>query len=281
MSERWKQAGLILLSTIAVWGALIGGFVLLRRYPTVLMPHPGKIGEYIELAILCVAAYVAAVRWIERRAPTELSLRPAPRELVGGLLAGMALVSVTIATLWAAGVFRPQGWRAVAVGPGFVFVLAAAVTEEILDRGLVFRLCSRILGTWGALLVSSAWFAVSHAANSGANIAALLNVALAGVLLGGAYVVTGRLWLPIGLHLGWNFAEGSVFGTAVSGHDVGPSLIRGTLNGPAILTGGAFGPEASIAGLLVVFAATAYLLWQLIARRCAEPAIWRKPRAAG
>ena len=112
------------------------------------------------------------------------------------------------------------------------------------------------------------------AINPGATLTGLLNVALAGVLLGAAYAATGQLWLPIGLHLGWNFAEGPIFGTAVSGTDMGPSLIVGDLDGPAILTGGEFGPEASIVGVAVVLAAATFLLWRIVRLKCAEPPIW-------
>ena len=70
----------------------------------------------------------------------------------------------------------------------------------------------------------------------------------AGVLLGAAYAVTGRLWLPIGLHIGWNFTEGSLFGMSVSGNAIDTGLLHGTLTGPPLLTGGAFGPTLWWAG---------------------------------
>src|SRR5471030_2266301 len=82
---------------------------------------------------------------------------------------------------------------------------------------------------------------------TGATIGSSVAIALeAGILLGAAYALTGRLWLPIGLHLGWNFAEGSIFGMAVSGGSQKGSLITGELHGSNLLTGGVFGPEASI-----------------------------------
>jgi uncharacterized protein len=180
-----------------------------------------------------------------------------------------------MATLWLAGVYQPDGWGSFsALGRGFVFMLAVAVREEILYRGLLFRLFSKIVGTWGALLLSAGWFASSHATNPGVTFVSLSAIALAGVMFGAAYAASGRLWLPIGLHLGWNFAEGSVFGTAVSGHDIGPSLIQGKLNGPDILTGGAFGSEASIAMVIVLLAAATYFLWRIVRLKRAEPPMW-------
>jgi membrane protease YdiL (CAAX protease family) len=82
----------------------------------------------------------------------------------------------------------------------------------------------------------------------------------AGVLLALAYAATDRLWLPIGVHTGWNFTEGSVFGASVSGHAPGDALFQGSLSGPVTLTGGIFGPESSIVGVAVCLVAAAALV---------------------
>ena len=155
-------------------------------------------------------------------------------------------------------------------------MLAVAVREEdYLYRGLVYRLCAKVVGSWAGLLVSGLLFASWHAANSGANVVGLLDDVFAGIWLAAAYAVTRQLWLPIGLHLGWNFAQGSIFGTAVSGHDIGPSLIQGRLVGSAILTGGDYGPEASVVGLAIVFFAAGFMLLRLKKSKLAEPPAWR------
>jgi hypothetical protein len=83
----------------------------------------------------------------------------------------------------------------------------------------------------------------------------------AGALLGVTYAASRSLWLPMGLHFGWNFTEGGVFGTAVSGGQ-SHGLIESVLSGPTLVTGGAFGPEASVIALAVCLAATAVTgLW--------------------
>jgi hypothetical protein len=109
---------------------------------------------------------------------------------------------------------------------------------------------------------------------------ALASVAIGGLMLGAAFAFTGRLWLPIGIHTGWNFAEGSVFGTAVSGGNIGGSAIRAKLVGPELLAGGRFGPEASIVTVIVLLVATGILLWLVATRRRAEPPIWRAAKEA-
>jgi membrane protease YdiL (CAAX protease family) len=276
MRQDWRQAGAIFLSTGTVWVIEIASPWLLSTYPTYLMIRSGDVEGEIELAILCLIAYLAAVRWIERRVAVELSPRRAPSSLTAGFLTGIALMSLVIGILWIGGVFRPEAFGALgALGSGFIDALADAVREEILYRGLMFRLCAKVFGTWAGLLVSALWFAAWHATNPGATFVGLLSVVVGGLWLGAAYAATRQLWLPIGLHLGWNFAQGSVFGMAVSGHDIGPSLIESKLIGPTILTGGEFGPEASIVGLLVVLTATGFSAMTLARRKLAEPPIWR------
>ena len=93
-----------------------------------------------------------------------------------------------------------------------------------------------------------------------------------GVLLALAYAATRSLWLPIGLHFGWNFTEGGIFGAAVSG-GLSDGLIRAPLAGPPLITGGAFGPEASLAALAVSLSASIALAWYVV-----HTGRWRRPR---
>ena len=170
-------------------------------------------------------------------------------------------------------VYHPRGWGTFAgLGTGALAALGAA--EEVIFRAYFFRLLSMATGTWIAVLVSSALFGAVHAANPGANLFSSLAIALeARVILAGAYAVTGRLWVPIGLHAGWNFAEGALFGMSVSGGPASAALSHGTLRGPTILTGGAFGPEASIAVLLCL-AVGVILLWHTVRLGASHVEAW-------
>jgi len=271
MRERWKQAGLTSLSFLAVLAALAAYAVLM-----IAIGNTSVFVGYVGLAIVNLAAYLTAVKLIERRLPLELSLHRALPALGGGLLAGAALICLLMAVLWIAGVYQPQGLNGFGgLGIAAVFWLAVGAHEEILFRGLIFRLCSKVIGTWGALVLSAAIFGLVHLMNPGWTLAGLLSVALAGVLLGAAYAASERLWSPIGLHTAWNFTQGSVFGVQVSGNEVGSGLIAGKLIGPDILTGGPFGPEATIVAVIIVLAATAYLLWRIVRLGRGEPPIWR------
>jgi CAAX protease family protein len=219
-----------------------------------------------------IIAYRLCVRWIERRSAEELGTRTA-LQLIPGALFGIALFSFVYGVLWLMGIAHIGGFS-----PNNTALKAAAVSviagvgEEIVFRGVLFRILEQGYGTLMAALVSSAVFGLLHALNPGATWWSTAAIALeAGLLLCSAYTVSRTLWLPIGLHAGWNFAEGGIFSAAVSGgHERG--LFADTLTGSAIWTGGAFGPEASIVATLICLAASVALFAVAIARGRWEPA---------
>ena len=140
-------------------------------------------------------------------------------------------------------------------------------------RGVVFRRLEQGLGTTIALVISAVLFGLMHAGNRGATWISTLAIVLeSGVLLGLAYTATRSLWLPIGLHFGWNFTEGGIFGAAVSGGQ-NTGLIVAPLSGSPLITGGAFGPEASLAALIVSLCASTALACYVV-----REGAWRSKR---
>lgn len=274
MHSPWKAAGLVFLNLLAV----IAVIVLIQP---VLRTHLHEAGAPL-LALACVVTYLAGVKFIERRSPVEFASSRALPETTGGLALGFALFSVVMGILWAIGLYHPAGrGSAQRLLTGLLFALLAGIMEEILFRGLLFRLCSKIIGTWGALVVTSALFGLAHAKNPGATVTSSLAIALeAGILLGAVYTSTQRLWLPIGLHVGWNFTEGSVYGMSVSGTEIHEGLLRGSLDGPRLLTGGAFGPEASVVAVLVCLVVGIYFLWRTVKLHRVEPPIFSRPKTS-
>ena len=137
-------------------------------------------------------------------------------------------------------------------------------------RGFVFQRLVDGIGATGALLLMGALFAFAHWGNPGMHGATLawasLDTVVASVMLGLAYLRTGSLALPIGIHFGWNWLQGSVLGFDVSGIDQAGWLLPQLLDKPQWLTGGAFGPEASAFAVLVD--ATAVLLLSSFQRYC-------------
>jgi len=141
-----------------------------------------------------------------------------------------------------------------------------AFTEEIVFRGILFRWLEELGGTWVALIMSSALFGMAHVFNANATWFASLAVAIeGGFLLGGAYMLTRNLWLPIGIHAAWNVTQGEVFGVPVSGGPV-HGLVRARLAGPPLLSGGGFGLEASLIALVIAAAVGACFVWLAIRR---------------
>jgi membrane protease YdiL (CAAX protease family) len=263
---RCVRLGLMLLGMVAFVVAL-----QVVQFP-MRLAHVPNVPGVVVISAIALAFYAGWVRLVERRRPDELAPRAALPQGTLGLGIGVLLFGVTMALLAGAGAYAIRGfggWSGVAAG--FIVMLGAAVVEEVLFRGFLFRTIRDIGGTWIAVAVSAAVFGALHAFNPGASAISTLAIALeAGVLLALSYAATNRLWLPIGLHAGWNFAEGSIFGTAVSGHATSGALLRGELHGPPALTGGSFGPEASFVAVLVCLAASVAFAIVVI-RRDREP----------
>jgi uncharacterized protein len=225
--------------------------------------HVPRLAGLAVLAAVSLAVYAAWVRLVEQRAVTELAPRGAFGETAIGLCGGIALFAAVIGCITLAGGYHVRGTSspAVLLAP-MVTWFAVAISEELAFRGLLFRTIREAAGPWIALAVSALFFGLSHAANPGATLFSSFAIAIeAGVLLAIAYMVTDRLWLPIGIHAGWNFAEGTIFGTAVSGTTSAhpASVLHGVLSGPALVTGGAFGPEASLAAIIACVLASVAL----------------------
>ncbi len=276
MRKRWKEVSLGLLNLLLVVAMIAAAQgILFKLYPHDRSTPPPVAGGAI-LAIAVFLAYVAGCRWIERRRPTELAANRAAPELAFGFAFGFALFMTVMAILQAMGVYHPAGWGSAGhLAAGLLFATLAGITEEILFRGLLFRLSSKIIGTWGALLLTAGLFGLAHMANPGATKTSALAIALeAGILLGAAYAATERLWVPIGMHIAWNFTEGSVFGMSVSGLNKVTGLIQGSLQGSRLLTGGAFGPEASIVAVAVCLVGALYFLYRMLRLHRVEPPVW-------
>jgi membrane protease YdiL (CAAX protease family) len=229
-------------------------------------------------AVIMAAAYIGGGRLIEAQRLTEFAGGGSTREFAVGLGLGFCLFSAVMVLLWPVSVYHPVGWGiAAGLGGGAVAALSEAVVEEVLFRGFLFRLIEVAAGTWSALFATSVLFGAAHAFNPGATVLSSIAIALeAGVLLGAAYAVTGRLWFPIGLHAAWNFTETNVFGMSVSGLGATKGLIIGTLRGPTILTGGGFGPEASIVAVLVCVSAALLILWRVVRLGRVQPPSWSR-----
>jgi membrane protease YdiL (CAAX protease family) len=277
----WRLLGHLglLVFTFGACGIALGAFILSAAGPETL--NQGSLSLYLAASFasglaITISVYLAR-RLFDRRSFASLGLqvdRRAGQELLFGVGLAGAMQGLIFLLTWAAGWMVVTGfsWQELLSANDrqpflqalmlFVFV---GWQEELLMRGYWLKNLSEGLNTaWGVAL-SSALFALGHLANPGFSPGALVGLALAGAFFAFACLQTGRLWLPIGLHIGWNIFEGPVFGFPVSGLGLSP-LVEQITSGPALLTGGAFGPEAGLVLLpaLLFGAVVIYLVFNRV-----------------
>lgn len=218
--------------------------------------------------VLVVLMYKFVIVRLGARPRDDLRAAGAFRDLGKGIAAGAVLFSAIVGAAAILGVYRIIGKgdsSTILVGL-VVLAITPGFTEEILFRGILFRWIEEWGGSWLALLVTSALFGLAHIMNPGATWFSSFAIAVeAGVLLGGAYMLTRNLWMAVGLHAAWNFTQGPIFGVPVSGGSVS-GIAKAKLVGPTLLTGGSFGLEASLIALVIATAAGIWFVWLAVRR---------------
>jgi CAAX protease family protein len=214
-------------------------------------------------ALLAVVGYGWVVRRTERRPATEVAWTGAGSAISRGTLVGAALFALVIVNIALLDGYVVHGIGSVPGAVGlFGFMAAAATTEELMFRGVLFRIVEERTGSWIALVLTGALFGLVHLLNPHASLWGAVAIAIeAGGMLTAAYIATRTLWLPIGLHFGWNLAASAVFSTEVSGNGTPQGLLDATMSGPVALTGGDFGPEGSLYSVFFCVLATIVFLW--------------------
>lgn len=193
----------------------------------------------------------------------DLRLNGAFRNLALGVGVGAGIMGLVVAIAAALGLYSIIGpGDTVNLFPEIVALgLFPAISEEIFFRGILFRWSEELGGSWFALALTSALFGLAHLMNPNATAFSSFAIAVeAGILLGGAYMLTRSLWLPMGLHAAWNLTQGEIFDVPVSGLAM-DGLVNARIQGPPLLSGGEFGFEASIIALAL---ATAVGVWFVV-----------------
>ncbi len=254
-----------ILVAVVVGGVQYGASVLLEK--TSLSKNQATFFSNTLGMLAGFFSYKILYHYYERRTVTELSGAGAIKDSLAGLFLGTALQAAVILTIFIMGYYSVEHLNNFSsLLMPFGIAITAGVTEEILFRGIIFRITEEKLGSVISLIISSALFGVIHLANKNATLFSAVSIGLqAGFLLGCAYVLTRKLWLPIFLHIGWNFAEGGIFGAAISGNAT-TSLITSKISGPVIFTGGFFGPENSVFATLYCVVAAVIILYVAVKR---------------
>lgn len=270
----------------AVWRLLLQVlllivFLIIFQYPTLLVLNrahriASPIALIVSTLISCLAITASVFvsrRWLDRHPISSLGLklnRQAFLDMGTGIFLSGLMFGLIFSIEWLVGwleirgfAWENQSWEWVGISllsMVFIFLLIGW-QEELLARGYWLQNISDGLNlSWGVLL-SSALFSLAHSANPHVAWEAILGLFASGLFLAFAFLRSKQLWLPVGLHMGWNFFEGVVFGFPVSGI-VFFQLLRPRVSGPSLVTGGAFGPEAGLIQLpaLLLGAGLIYIL---------------------
>ena len=201
------------------------------------------------------------------------------KELVWGTVLGAGVMLLAAAMLWAVGGVTWElhpGRSFQALGYGLWVFTLVALFEENVFRGFIFQRLIDGMGIWPTQVLLAVLFGIVHWGNPGMQGAtkfwATLDIALAAIFLGLAYLRTRSLALPIGIHLGWNWTQGNVLGFGVSGTTGQPGWLKPLFLGkPDWVSGGAFGLEASVFGVVAVLIGI-FLLWRWKGSTSAAPA---------
>lgn len=216
----------------------------------------------VTVAMLAILSYCYLFKLYEKRKITEFSTKSILKNIATGIVLGAVLQSLTILVI-----FLKGGYSVITINPilfiipPLVMAFTSAIIEEILLRGVIFRITEEKLGSYFAMAISAALFGAMHLANPNSSIIAGIGLAIqAGLLLAAAYTYTKNLWFPIVIHFAWNFTQSAIFGAKVSGNTISKTLITSKIAGADWFTGGPFGPEGSIQATLFCLIATIILL---------------------
>ena len=255
---RLRAGWRLLIQTILmfIFGTILGVIALFLG----ILDLNSLWGQILNFFIITGSVYVAR-RWLDKRSFESLGLK-LNRHTLLDVLAGIAITFLQMGFIYIVMLglgwltFQGFAWQFDPVDVVIRGVLSFLVVfifvgwnEELLSRGYHLQTIASGLNLFWGVVISSAIFGLLHLGNPNATWVSAAGIFFAGVFLAYGYIRTKQLWLPIGLHIGWNFFEGVVFGFPVSGLADIYKLIRIQVRGPEIWTGGAFGPEA---GLIVL-----------------------------
>lgn len=188
-------------------------------------------------------------RFIDRENFVDIgfSIKKRSKDILYGLLAGIFMMGIGSLLLYFSGnlTYDTINFNLIGLLQAVLLFIFVSINEEVFVRGYILRNMMGSMNKYIALVISSVLFMALHLLNPNLSLVAIINLFLAGILLGIGYVFTKNLWFPLALHFSWNFFQGPIFGFEVSGTNT-DSLISHTIHGSELLTGGKFGLEGSL-----------------------------------
>jgi uncharacterized protein len=228
------------------------------------------------LALLLVGVYVWLLTILDHVHDHRIAALGLPhtegwlKQFMTGCGLGLALIVLAVLpiAIWgnASINFHLSFYLLPRIGAVLLVLLVGALAEELMFRGYPFQRLEEGIGAIGAIAVFSLLFGAVHLSNPGASVWGLINTILIGVVLAIAYLRTRALWLPWGIHFGWNTALGFLCGLPVSGLRLFNVVVRTSTTGPEWITGGSYGIEASATGTIAVLVGLV-IVWRLPVRK--------------
>lgn len=231
-------------------------------------------------SVTVISTYIYFFKKYEKREITEFSSKGIAKYIIVGTLIGAILQCLAILVI-----FFNGGFKIVSINPisniiiPLTIAFTIAIFEEILIRGIIFRIVEEKLGSYISLLISAIIFGALHMANPNSTLLSGLCVGIeGGLLMGSAYIYARNLWFPIAIHFAWNFMQSGIFGAITSGNEKTNTLLSTKITGNQLITGGEFGPEATIQAIIFCLFAS-IILMKLSKNRLINP-YWKKEAAS-
>jgi hypothetical protein len=256
---RWLWLRAVLWALLLSGGTLLIFLATQFLSPWLHLPANSNYAIVFLLPIAAFALYAFSIHKGERRVAIEVLPSVAMLgELITGALFGFCILCAMVGLLWALGLYHVEWHRWQHIFNAFLFdSYLSGMLEELMFRAILLRILARAFGARWGLVLSSILFGVAHLTH-GTWLAALAITINAGLTMGLLYMATGRLWMSVGLHIGWDFTETSIFGVNSSDG----LLLSIPMNGRSdILTGGSFGPDASVLSYIIGIIAVAAILY--------------------
>jgi membrane protease YdiL (CAAX protease family) len=254
----------------------------------IVKPVPEEIRVYAMYAdaivffILFLLAFSLYTKYIEKRKALEISSNKSWSEFVLGFLISLILVGLIVFIFYIFGSYNISAWNAnkrVVIDFFFKFLMGGLI-EEIIFRLIIFKLTEELLGSWFALGIQAVLFGFAHMFNENATLfTSFAVIIVGGILYTSAFMYTHRIWLPMGIHTGWNYFQSAIFGMPNSGTPY-KGLIIPDVQGAQWFTGGSFGIEASYIAILLCLAAGIYFTIKSVKANQIAPPLWKRKNSA-
>ena len=246
---------------------------------------PSMLIQYLFITISFLLTAYIVLKWVDKRPFGLIGINFSEgwlKELSIGLGMGFGLLTLLFLVFWITGLAEVTAGAmnstvAISMLIFLLLFILVGIVEELMTRGYLFHVFIEGSNKWIAAIILSLAFSILHMFNPNFSAGGALNIFLAGMLLSIAYIKTLSLWMPIGIHIAWNWTQGPLWGMNVSGMDITNSFLVSTPQGPELLSGGEFGAEGSLISAVAI-AALCWYLWRAEWLKPSESisSIWRK-----